>query len=208
MLEHACVMGDATTGRLTQLLREASEGSDAANDELYALVYEDLRALARRHASFAPSSDTLQPTALVHEAFLRVAEREGLEPGNARHFFFVLSRAMRDVVIEHARRRRAAKRGGAWTRVPLTGQGDVNAEIDVDALDLYDALQDLRHIEPQVEQIISLRCFAGLSLRKVAALLDITLAKVRSDWEYGVAWLYDRIGPGSTESGAGQGSTE
>jgi len=186
-------MTDESPSELTELLRAVNAGSEQAADDLYRLVYDELRAIAQRQASRGPATESLRPTALVHEAYLRVSRRSGPEIANSRHFFFVLSRAMRDIVVEHARRRKALRRGGAWTRVPLHEHDGAERDIAIDALGLHEALAELSEIDPDAERVVMLRCFAGLSLRKAAEVLDTTLAIVRRDWDYAVAWLHDRL---------------
>lgn len=193
MLITAPTMPDDAPSKLTALLEAVNAGSEAAADDLYRLVYDELRAIASRQAAKGPATESLRPTALVHEAYLRVAHRRGHEISNTSHFFFVLSRAMRDIVVEHARRRKALRRGGAWTQVPLGEEDGAVREVTVDALDLHHALEDLQGIDPGAEQVVSLRCFGGLTLRKTAEVLGTNLANVRRDWAYGVAWLHERL---------------
>ena len=186
-------MTDASPSRLTALLRAVNAGSETAADELYRLVYDELRAIAQRQASKGPATESLRPTALVHEAYLRIARKDGPEVASTPHFYFVVSRAMRDIVVEHARRRKALRRGGAWTRVPLADDGGAAKDVVVDALDLHHVLEELRAVDPDAERVVTLRCFGGLSLRMTAEVLGTTLALVRRDWTYGVAWLHDRL---------------
>lgn len=193
MLLSGDTMASDPASELTTLLRAAHEGSERAADDLYRLVYDELRAIARRQAARGPETESLRPTALVHEAYLRLADKDGLQISNSRHFFFALSRAMRDIVVEHARRRKALRRGGAWTRVPLSEEDGASRDVTLDALDLHNALEALARVDPDAERVVELRCFAGLSLRKAAEVLGTTLAVVRRDWAYGVAWLHEQM---------------
>ena len=174
------------TGLLT-----AARDDPAAAAQLYELVYAELRSLAAAALRREMHAHTLQPTALVSEAYLRLAPSAGWE--NRAHFFGAAAQAMRRVLVDYARHRNAVKRGDGAVRVTLTGL-DLPAttpDVDVEALD--DALQELRGEEPRAEQVVTLRYFAGLSVDETAEALAVSPATVKRDWEFARSWLYARL---------------
>ena len=187
--------GDTTASdaslQLTQLLSAASTGDERAQDALYEQSYAQLRVLAGQYMSRVPLSDTLQPTALVNEAYLRVASRERLSPQNSREFFGILSRAMQDIIVEQARKHGALKRGEGWTRITVSMDelSESSREMDVSPIALSEALARLHITDPDLEELVRLRFFGGLGLRTVAQLWEVSLAKVRQDWDFAKAWL-------------------
>jgi RNA polymerase sigma factor (TIGR02999 family) len=180
---------------LTHLLTAAHEGDTQAFASVYDRTYEELRELASLYMRSVPSTDTLQPTALVNEAYLRICGRADLSPVNTREFFGIVSRAMRDILVEQARKHGAQKRGAGWTRVMLEMDHIENrpASIEVGPIQLSEALEELRRVEPDIEELIRLRFFAGLSLRAAAQLMEVPFSRVRHDWDYARAWLKSRL---------------
>lgn len=178
---------------ITQLLEAASEGDAAAASELFPLVYDQLRGLARARMRGLPPGQTLQATALLHEAFLRVAGsgRENFE--NRRHFFFVASRAMRDILVEDARRKAALKRGGDRDRVSMESLAIASEAPAEDLAALGGALEEFEQRYPRKHQLVLLRFFAGMTEEEAAELLEVDPRTARRDWQFARAWLADAI---------------
>ncbi|MFO0808038.1 MAG: ECF-type sigma factor [Gemmataceae bacterium] len=183
---------------LTQLLDAAAAGDPKAPDELLPLVYEELRKLAAARLAAENPGQTLQATALVHEAYLRVvASRGGDAPGsphwNGRaHFFGAAAEAMRRILIEAARRKRREKHGGGRHRLDLDAMTAAPAPDD-DLLALNDALDELAKDDPAKAELVKLRYFAGLTLEEAAACQAISLATAKRRWAVARAWLYDAL---------------
>lgn len=159
--------------------------------EILPEVYDELRSVARLYLAGERTSHTLQPTALVHEAYMKVADRGAWR--DATHFRAVAARAMRQILIDHARARGAVRRGGAWVRVGLDSAepGAPESELDVVALD--DALHELERLDERKSRIVELRFFGGLTCGEVAGHLDVSLRTVEADWYMARAWLRDRL---------------
>ncbi len=178
---------------MTQLLHRLNEGDAQATDELVPLVYDELRAVARRFANAGEQGRTLQATALVHEAFLKLFDPDGKRApwDGRRHFFAVAATAMRRLFADYARAANRAKRRGPGERVsisdvPLDAEGD-NKEIGV--LELTEALESLEAFDPRVARVVELRFLAGLSVEETAAELGVTERSVYRDWRVGRAAL-------------------
>ena len=177
----------ARTGEVTRLLRAAREGDEGAIDRIVPLVYEDLRRLARRQLGRGFGPQSVRPTELVHEAYVKLSIGGAEAAVDRAHFLAIAARAMRQVLIDEARHRRAAKRGGGWTRATLSGHHWV-ADFDVDELlTLNDALDEL---DPRQRQVVECRFFGGMEEREIAEALGITERTVRRDWVKARAWLY------------------
>ena len=181
-------------GEVTTLLRRWNDGDRAALDAVLPLVYADLRRVARRSLASERGDHTLQPTALVHEVFLRLVEARTVAWQDRVHFFATAAGMLRRLLVDHARRRRAAKRGGgavaSTDSIELAGRGGVNVE---EVLDLNDALDRLTAIDPNRGRVVELRYFAGLTLEETAQALDTSLATVKRDWTAARAWLYREL---------------
>jgi RNA polymerase sigma factor (TIGR02999 family) len=174
-------------------MHEQSDG-----DTVFRLVYDELRALAERQLRRERPGHTLQATALVHEAYLKLASGGAL-PADRSHFVGTAARAMRQVLVDHARRRSADKRGGAWQRTTL-GEGPAALELELDTiLDLDRAMERL---DPRQCRVVELRFFAGLEEKEIAEILGVTERTVRRDWVKARAWLYAEMYP---EGGEGDG---
>jgi len=174
---------------ITLLLTAASRGDRAAVDALLTTVYDELR---RRAASLMRSErgdHTLQPTALVHEAYLELVAIEHVDWKGRAHFFAVASQVMRRVLVDHARARAADKRGGGATRVPIEHALGLSASRDADVLVINDALEELAKLNPRHAEIVSMRFFGGLSVEEVAAVLDTSKRTVEAEWSFIKAWL-------------------
>jgi RNA polymerase sigma factor (TIGR02999 family) len=178
-------------------------GDASALDDLLPRVYDELRALADAYMRRERAGHTLQPTALVHEAFLRLLR---LPPGSVQnriHFFALAAQAMRRILADHARRHRAAKRGGGAVRVPLElvegGAPATPAGDDVAADDLDAALEDLAKLDERQARVVELRFFGGLSIEETAEVLAVSPATVKLDWLVARAWLHRELRGGATE---------
>ena len=183
-----------TTGEgVTTLLLAVHQGRPGAADELLALVYAELHGIARKKMTQVPRSDTLQPTALVHEAYLRLFGKTNPTWANRRHFFFAAARAMHDILVEQARRHAARKRGGNRERIDLD-EGAIVASQSEELLALNEAIERLEAIHPRVAKIVMLRFFGGLKHDEVARTLETSSATVRRDWTFAKAWLRDALG--------------
>lgn len=177
-------------GEVTRLLSSARAGDGAALDRLVPLVYDDLRALARRQLGREHGPRTLQPTALVHEAYVKLSGGAALAASDRAHFMAIAARAMRQVLVERARRYLASRHGGGWQQTTLT-DGSWTADLDADQLiALADALDTL---EPRQRQVVECRFFAGLEEKEIAEALGVTERTVRRDWTKARAWLYREL---------------
>ena len=174
---------------ITQLLNQWGNGDQAALDRLMPLVYAELRRMARRHMNQQRPGHTLQTTALIHEAYMRVAGDSGKQWENRTHFFGVAAKAMRCVLVDHARSRGSAKRGGAVRPVTLDEGIHTSGERMAGLIALDDALTDLAKLHPRQSQVIELRFFAGLSVEETAAILKVSPDTVMRDWRAAKAWL-------------------
>lgn len=184
----------------TRLLAAARQGDQKAASDLFALVYDELRQLAAGRLAREAPGLTLQPTALVHEAYLRLfgdpdqhsgrGEADWAERG---HFFAAAAQAMRRILVEAARRRRRSKRGGDRTREPHDPDRVAVPELDQDVLDLDEALTALAAVEPRVAELVTLRYFGGLTIRELAAALNMAPRTVDAHWAYARAWLLSHM---------------
>jgi RNA polymerase sigma-70 factor (ECF subfamily) len=178
------------TPPITQLLIAWSDGRREALDDLMPIVYADLRRLAGGYMRRESADHALQPTALVHEAYVRLIDQKQVKWRNRAHFFGVAAGMMRRILVDNARRRRAEKRGGDWERVTLA---DVEAAADgqpeIDVLALNDALERLAEFDPQQERIVELRYFGGLTIDETAEVVGISPATVVREWTIAKAWL-------------------
>jgi len=174
---------------VTRALAELTGGDESAAARLMDLVYDELRALAGSYFADQPAAHTLQPTALVHEAFVKVTERTGLHFNDRAHFFAICAVAMRGILADYARRRRAAKRGGDWERVRLESVGTPAGTPDVDALALDEALDELATRSERQARIVEYRFFGGMTEAQIARVLGISRSTVQEDWRMARAWL-------------------
>jgi RNA polymerase sigma factor (TIGR02999 family) len=188
---------------LTWLLGRAAEGDAGAAEAVLARVYEEVKALARERLTQERPGHTLQATALVHEVYLRLIDPGGaLRYGSRAQFFHAAARAMRQVLVEHARARLRAKRGGDAKRIPLhqlTGVADLeSAQTDpLEILAVEEAICRLEEAEPEVAAVVRLRFFAGLTLEETAEALGVSASTVNRDWRFARAWLFRELGGGS-----------
>jgi RNA polymerase sigma-70 factor (ECF subfamily) len=178
-----------TDGRVTELLAAYRAGDGEAMDRLVPLVYAELRRMAARHLRRERGEHTLQPTALVHEAYLRMVDQRDAPWQDRAHFLGCAAHLMRNILVDHARRRNAAKRGKGEARVTLGAAADVAQSTDVDLVALDDALRELEAIDPRQSRMVELRFFGGLSIEETAEVLGVSSAQVRREWTVVRAWL-------------------
>jgi RNA polymerase sigma factor (TIGR02999 family) len=178
---------------VTELLRAWSDGDAGARDRLIPLVYQELRQRAAACLRRERRSDTLQPTALVHEAYLRLVDQRRAVWRNRAQFLAVAAEMMRRVLVDRARAHRAAKRSGNWARVTLDPALAATDAVDVRVLDLDAALTELASFDPRRSRIAELRFFGGLSLEEAGEALGVSLATAERDWQVARAWLFDAL---------------
>jgi len=183
----------STRTDVTAILQNASRGDESAVNRLLPLVYNELRALAERLLEQERPGNTLQATALVHEAYVRLIKQDEVEWRGRAHFFAVASQAIRRILVDHARARQTAKRGGDRARVRLEEEGGPALEPDVDLVALDEALARLAELHPRQAQVVELRFFGGLTLQEVAQYLDVSPRTVDGDWSVARAWLRREI---------------
>lgn len=196
--------GPESTGDVTRLLLAWRAGDRAAYEALIPLVYAELHRVAERHLRRERTGHTLQPTALVHEAYLRLADQTSANWQNRAQFVAVAAQAMRRILVDHARAHGAKKRGGDAVRIALDESRD-EAEADaVEALatlpsqdvvliDLEDALNELAELDPDLVRVVELRYFGGLTIEQTAAAMEVSPATIKRAWSTARAWLFDRL---------------
>lgn len=183
---------------VTGLLQDWSDGDQGAMDKLSPLVYNELRRLARRYLSQERPNHTLQSTALVHEAYLRLVDRKNADFKNRAHFFAVAAQLIRRILVDYARARRTTKRGGGQPRLSFDEAVSFPArQRDVDLRELDDALNSLAEIDSQKARIVEMRFFGGLSIEDVAEVLEMSPRTVRRHWRVAKAWLHKEISKGA-----------
>ncbi len=175
------------------LLIEMGSGSREAARDLFPHVYDELRALAARFFRRQRRDHILQPTALVHEAYLRLVDQTKAEWRDRAHFLSVAAKAMRQILIDHFRERQAAKRGGTWKKVTLSGIDVATPSPEVDFLALNEALEELERFDEEQHKVIELRFFGGLSIEEVAEVLGVSKSTVEREWRAARAWLNRRL---------------
>ncbi len=185
-------MGAQSSSPLTQVLQATAAGDPQAAADLLPLVYSELRKLARVRLAKTPPGNTLQPTALVHEAYLRLVGRADPGWSGRGHFFAAAAQAMRQILVEQARRKASAKRGGGLNRLTISGVNLAAADT-VDLLELHEALESLEAADARKAQIVTLRFFGGLSNEETAAVLDVSLPTVEREWRFARAFLFQRL---------------
>ena len=178
-----------STRRVTQLLLSWEGGNTAASEELLSVVYEELRHMARGYLGRERSDHTLQPTALVHEAYLRLVDHTQINWQSRAHFYGVAARVMRRVLVDHARRQTAAKRGARAQVLPLEVAGEIAAPGTVNFEALDDALQTLARVGPRQSEVVELKFFGGLTTREIGEVLQVSERTVTNDWEFARSWL-------------------
>ncbi len=188
--EQATTVAESASENVTRLLREAADGGASAATELLPLVYDELRSLAAGYFLDERSNHTLQPTALVHEAYMRLVQQPSIQWESRRQFFFLASRAMRNILVDHARGKKRVKRGGDRGRVDFSHAADVVAGQEQPNLVAIDeALQQLAALDARKAQLVELRFFGGLSADDAAEVLGIARSTAAEEWRMARAWL-------------------
>jgi RNA polymerase sigma factor (TIGR02999 family) len=188
---------DQITGEVTQLLQAVRAGDAGAVDRLVPLVYDELKGMAQRELYREAAGHTLHATALVHEAYLKLAGG-GMPATDRAHFLAIAARAMRQVLVDHARRRKAVKRGGDLVRTTLTDAGNP-VEFRPDELIALD--EALEQLDPRQRQVVEFRFFAGMEEKEIAEVLGVSDRTVRREWVKARAWLYRSMYPDGREGG-------
>lgn len=201
-------MVTAPPAEITALLARLRDGDQTAAERLFPLVYDQLRHLARHYLQQESLQHTLQPTALVHELYLRLfnplGDSEPITWHDRQHFFAVAARQMRRLLVDHARAKHAAKRAGDWQRVELTADAAHTAPLSIDLLALDQTLARLEADHPRAAKVVELRYFGGLTEAEAAEALGIGLTTLKRDWEFARAWLYQQLKPASEKDGFNQ----
>ena len=186
-------MTQHSTGPVTRLLQAWSKGDDQALEQLMPLVYDELHDLAEAYLRREPEGHTLQTTALIHEAFIRLLEQQRLTWESRTHFFGIAARMMRRILVDHARRRRYRKRGGGARRLSLDEAPALAADQVPELVALDDALSSLEAIAPRQVRVVELRYFAGLTRAETAEVLGISVPTVARHWRVARAWLLRQL---------------
>lgn len=189
------------TGNITTLLRAAASGQRGDLDALMAAIYTDMRRIADNHLRAERLDHTLQPTALVHEAYLKLIDQRGTNWKDRTHFFAIASRIIRRILVDHARQKGAVKRGSGRERVSLEHAELSLPSSDVDLVALDDALEELATLDARQAQIVELRFFGGLTLAEIAETLNMGRRSVDRSWSAAKAWLFFRLSDNDAESG-------
>lgn len=184
---------------ITLLLHAAASGDRESVDALMTAIYQDMRRLAAHHMGAERRDHTLQPTAVVHEAYVRLIDQRKTDWKDRLHFFAVASRIIRRVLIDHARANEAGKRGGDRTRISLEDHEVAGPARDIDLMALDEALNELAEIDPQQCRIVELRYFGGCTVEEVAELLGVGKRTVDRDWQAAKAWLFLRLEEGEAD---------
>lgn len=182
-----------STPGLTELLDDWQQGDRTALDKLAPLIYDELRRIAHRYVQRERNGHTLQTTALVNEAYLRLAEQRKAGWQNRAHFFAATAQMMRHILIDHARRRRFIKHGGDTQQVSLDEASLMSVERAAELVALNEALDELKRFDQRKSHVVELRYFGGLTLEETADILDVSLMTVRRDWRAAKAWLFRRM---------------
>ena len=185
---------------VTQLLVAWGDGDKAALDELMPVVYDELRRLAQSYLSRERPGHTLQTTALVHEAYLRLVDQRSVNWQNRAQFFGIAAQMMRRILINHAKDRRAKKREGYASRVSLDDAVSFFEERELDLMELDEALNSLAALDPQQTQIVELRFFGGLTIEEVAEVLNMSPATIKREWDSAKLWLRRQLSSGGKKA--------
>lgn len=178
------------------MLRNWSDGDRQSEDKLFRAVYDELHRQAARYLRREQSGLTLQTSDLIHEAYLRLIDQRDVEWQNRLHFHAIAAQQMRRILVDHARQRHAAKRGGSNLRLPLDEAESISVELDLDFVALDEALNRLATIDLQQSRVVELRFFSGLSVEETAGVLDVSERTVKRDWHVAKAWLRRELSRG------------
>ncbi len=187
-------MHQGSSQQITALLSEWGEGDTTALEQLMPLVYDELRKMARHHLRRQPAGHTFQTTDLIHEAYLKLANREGAGWQNSAHFFAVASTAMRHILVDYARSKQSQKRGGWQERVTLNDDFAAAGEQAKEILALDDALQQLAKLDERKSRIVEMKYFAGITNDQIAEVLQVSPETVKRDWRFARTWLLRELG--------------
>jgi len=190
VVEHPNVSPEA----VTQILNDARNGRTGAAEQLFQLVYDELRRLAASHMRSERPGHTLQATALVHEAFMRLIRDDRMDWRNRAHFFGAAAEAMRRILVDHGRARAAIRRGGDRRKVSLEDTPDLSTDRSDEIIAVDAALSRLSNLDPRKGRLVELRFFGGLDIEETAEVLGVSPRTVKRDWTFAKAWLYREIG--------------
>ena len=197
-MQRASQPGEPAAEDISTLLRAWSDGDQSALEQLPPVVYDELHRLARRYMKGERSGHSLQTTALVNEAYMRLVDYERMQWQNRAHFFAVSAQLMRRILVEHARRHNL-KRGGGVPHVSLDEASMVDGDPDADLVALDDAMNGLARIDPRKVQVVEMRFFGGLSVEETAEVLKVSPVTVKRDWRAARAWLYRELTGGADD---------
>lgn len=183
----------ASQNEVTALLRQWRSGDQSALDKLTPLVYDELRRLAHQYISRERPGHTLQTTALVNEAYLRLVDQKDIDWQSRAHFFAVSAQVMRHILVDYARQQAAVKRGGEFQKIELDDEVIVSRERAAQLVELDEAMQTLHKIYPRRSQVVELRYFGGLNNREASEVLKVSEATIERDWRFAKAWLYREL---------------
>lgn len=186
-------MSQTSTHEVTRLLLDWSKGDKTALDKLMPLIYEELRRLAHRYMSRERAGHTMQTTALVNEAYVRLVNRKNVHWQDRAHFFAIAAELMRTILVDHARSHASTKRGGGARKLSLDEALVVSQERAADVVALDEALRALALIDPKQSRIVELRFFGGLTIEETAEVLDLSAATIKREWSTAKAWLYHEL---------------
>jgi RNA polymerase sigma factor (TIGR02999 family) len=189
-------------GALTQLLIDSSNGDDHARERMLPVVYDELRRIAAGYMSAERANHTLQPTALVHEAYLRLIDQRRVDWRNRAQFVGVAATMMRRILLNHARDRVAAKRGGKAERVSIDLAADAFAGPELEVIALHDALDRLTALDARKGQVVELKFFGGLTTAEIAEVMHLSVATIEREWSFSRAWLTDALSGPAQDPGA------
>lgn len=189
-------MASASQTRATALLGRASIGNEPAAAELFPLIYDELRILARNLCAKLPRGAAVQPTAVVNEAYLKLVDQTRVGRNEKSHFYAYAARTLRSVLVDEARRDGAAKRGGRQPALLVDETAVVSPGLNIDVIDLDEALTEYASLDPRASKIVELRFFSGLTVKETAQILGVSESTVRDDWKAARVWLRCRLQPG------------
>jgi RNA polymerase sigma factor (TIGR02999 family) len=185
--------GEENQETITQMLRQAQAGSRDALDDIFPIIYRELRQIASRQLVGERADHTLQPTALVHEAYMRLINQHSVDWQNRAHFFSIAAETMRRILVNHAVQRNAQKRGAGATRIELDEAVSYYDQRELDLVALDDALKSLAEFDPKQAKIVELRIFGGLTVEETASVLDVSESTVKREWRMAKSWLKTRL---------------
>ncbi len=178
---------------LTVLLKDAMRGNDSALEKVWPVVYEEIHRLAQRYMRKEKAGNTLQPTALVNEAFIRLSEGKKIDWQDRHHFFAIAARVMRRVIIDHANAKNADKRGAGNVRITFDEELHWAETDSTHLLEIDKAMEKLAKVDPRLAQVVELRYFGGMNVEEAAQVLNISAATVKRDWAMAKIWLYREL---------------